>query len=183
MKKLVRLLAAISLITIGSARALFRGDLNQVDPNTKNIANRETRSAQAHNSSADPVDNYHQQLIYSINKSITALKNLPASQVTNAGQQISIGSAIAHLEKAREQAMLANGKHHQEASTRIPHTNDQVDFHHARLMEELKKAEQHVSNLGYVDMKRRSDIIQDILDATKAATNANRAHHDQMPQN
>lgn len=180
MKKLVRLLAAISLITIGSARALFRGDLNQVDPDAKNMAQRE--ATLAHNPPVDPVDHYHQLLIFNINKTITALEDLPAKQVAHEGQAASIQSAIAHLKQAYKKAMLANAEYHKK-NIRRPYTNDQIDFHHARLMEELKKSEQHVYGLGYVTMKRRSDIIADILQAEQAAVSANRACHDQKSHN
>ena len=182
MKKLLRLLTAISLITIGSARALFRGDLNQIDPDTELLVQHKLiLHNQPH---VDQVDIYHQQLLYFIQKVTQALENLPDNQILQAEQSSEIKSALDHLAKAREKALEANKAHHQAAtSARQPHTNDQVDFHHARLMEELKKAEQHVYDLGYVTMKHRSDMIADILQAEQAAVNANRAHHDQMPNN
>ena len=182
MKKLMRLLAVTSLITIGSASALFTqspcescGCAHGCESESV-LKNNQFSPGQV-SEGADQVDIFHQELIGNIQKSKQLLVNLSAKQAS----QHAVQSAVTHLDKALDHATKANSVHHNKAGLRVAHVNNEVDEHHKRLMAELKKADQHVHALGYVSMKKRSEMAQMIEAAEAAAVAANRAHHEAMP--
>jgi len=173
--KLLRLLIIIGLAITGSAKALFRLDLNEVDPKP------ELQLQFPFNSKIDLVDQFHQQLISNIQNVKQALLNLPEDQIIR--EDTNLALIDKHLDLAIEQANKANADHRYEIINGVPHTGDPVDFEHARLMEELKKAEQHIHALGYVSMQQRSDITKILINAEEAAVAANKAHHEATARN
>lgn len=176
MHKLLRLLIITGLIITGSAHALFRLDLNTVDP--KPAPSELTDQAEAQ---IDPVDNLHERLVAEIQQAKQALADLPENQLTR--ESVNLARINKHLDIAIEQAKKANIDHHYEMTHGVPHTGDPVDFEHARLMEELKKAEQHIHALGYVSMQQRSDITKYILAAEAIAVDADQGHHEETARN